>query len=677
MAISLAMPWSAGERAMHSLLHIPSDSMDNPTSTFMTPQAATMLVRAPTIALGALDSEGRPWATLWGGEPGFAQPLGGGVFGVRVPVDRKFDPVAQALVDGKTEGEVVRDEGSRGRMVAGLPFDLVTRKRVKVYGRMVVASLGRGGDEEGEGESGGDDGAGEMQLVVKVEQSLGNCPKYLNSRTITPTTPHPELLSTSTNLTPAARALIAKCDLFFISSNNGTHDMDVNHRGGPTGFVRIIPSSSSDPDAPTTLVYPEYSGNRLYQTLGNLHANPRAGLCFPDFETGDVLYVTGTTRIYAGKDAAALLPRSNLAVAITLTAACLVRSGLAFRGAPAMGVGNAASENADDLGKSPYNPPVRLLAAEGNLLSETERKKGGGGEVTAKLAKKEGITPSVARFTFALSTPTRVLPGQWVALDASGELDLGYSHMRDDDPASLNDDFVRTFTVTWASGWDDVQPDENAGSGVVPPSTAFAITIRRHGPVTGLLFASSPERATGGGLELPIRGFGGGEFRVRPVPVPTSTPSVSSSITPAKGLTPFIAGGVGITPLLAELAAPRHGGDGNDVLDPRRVALFWTLKRADAALAVEVLRRWPGMVAHVFLTGRGGRGAGGEGEDEAVEALKESGVLLVADGMRMTEESLRTVESEKWYLCAGTALHKQVVAWLEGRGEIVSESFNF
>lgn len=174
MAISLAMPWSAGERAMHSLLHIPSDSMDNPTSTFMTPQAATMLVRAPTIALGALDADGRPWATLWGGEPGFAQPLGGGVFGVRAPVDRKFDPVAQALVDGKTEGEVVRDEGARGRMVAGLPFDLVTRKRVKVYGRMVVASLGRGGGEEGEGEGGGDDdGAGEMQLVVKVEQSLG------------------------------------------------------------------------------------------------------------------------------------------------------------------------------------------------------------------------------------------------------------------------------------------------------------------------------------------------------------------------------------------------------------------------------------------------------------------------------------------------------------------------
>lgn len=467
--------------------------------------------------------------------------------------------------------------------------------------------------------------------------------------------------------------------------------MDVNHRGGPTGFVRIIPSSSTSPsddaDAPTTLVYPEYSGNRLYQTLGNLHANPRAGLCFPDFETGDVLHVTGTTRIYAGRDAATLLPRSNLAVAITLTAARFVRSGLAFRGAPAVGVGNVASENADELGKSPYNPPVRLLAAEGNLLSETERKKGGGGgggEVTATLAKKEAITPSVARFTFALSTPTTVLPGQWVALDAAGELDLGYSHMRDDDPASLNDDFVRTFTVTWASGWDDAEPDEKKADGgvaVVPPSTAFAITIRRHGPVTGLLFASSPERATGGGLELPIRGFGGGEFRVRPVaaaPSSSPSPASSSSIAPVQGLTPFIAGGVGITPLLAELAAPRHvdGGDGNDdVLDPRRVALFWTLKRADAALAVEVLRRWPGMVAHVFLTGRGGRG--GEGEDEAVKTLKESGVLLVADGMRMNEENLRTAESEKWYLCAGTALHKQVVAWLEGRGEIVSESFNF
>ncbi|KAL1649548.1 hypothetical protein SLS58_001605 [Diplodia intermedia] len=665
MAISLALPWSPGERAVQSLMHTPPDT-DNPTSSFMTPQAATMLARAPTIALGALDADGRPWATVWGGEPGFAQPLGNGIFGVRAPVDRRFDPVAQALVDGKAEGEVVKEEGRAGRMVAGLPIDLVTRKRVKVFGRMVVASLAKGGGGVGDEKDGGEvgdaddvDGAGEMQLVVKVEQSLGNCPKYLNSKAITPATPHPVLLSSSPTLTPTARALIAKADLFFISSANATtHDMDVNHRGGPAGFVRILPCS--DPSSPTTLVYPEYSGNRFYQTLGNLHTTPLAGLCFPDFATGDVLYATGTTSIHAGKAAAALLPRSTLAVAITLTAARLVRRGLPFRGTPAAaGAGNAAAaaaaavktgtdeEKEKTLGMSPYNPPVRLLAAEGSLLSSGKEAQT---ELTATLGRRDAITPAtIARFTFALSAPTAVARGQWVALDASKELDAGYSHMRDDDPASLNDDFVRTFTVTWADGWEGGDGDGD----VVRPSTEFAITIRRHGPVTGLLFTSSPERA---GLALPVRGFGGGEFRVRA----------------AAGLTPFVAGGVGITPLLAELAASS--------LDPARVALFWTLRRADAAFVGDVFRRWPGLArgARVFLTTRGG---GGGDVDGVVEGLREqaaTGALAaVVEGRRLEEEDLREVESERWYLCAGTALHKQVVAWLAGRGEVVSESFNF
>lgn len=173
MAVSIAMPWTDGERTMQDLLRVPPD--DNPTSSFLTPQAAAMLTRAPLLALGAVDADGRPWATVWGGETGFSQPLGNSIIGIRSPVDRRFDPVVQALVDGKVDGEVVKEEG-RGRMVAGLPIDLVTRKRVKIYGRMMVASLAKLGEvQEGEGEKkdGGDDAVGQMQVVMNVEQSLG------------------------------------------------------------------------------------------------------------------------------------------------------------------------------------------------------------------------------------------------------------------------------------------------------------------------------------------------------------------------------------------------------------------------------------------------------------------------------------------------------------------------
>ncbi|KAI0793556.1 oxidoreductase [Fomes fomentarius] len=596
---SFAMPWSDGELAMQQLL--PSARRDyNPTTTFLSTQAATMLARAPLLAA-------HPWVTVWGGEPGFAQPLANSIMVVRASIDRRYDPVAQALVNSKAEGEIVKDEGV-GRMIGGLTFDLVTRKRVKLYGRMVVASLGRSKTKDGI-----------MQLVVRIEQSLGNCPKYLNSKIITPVAPQPKLASTSPVLTTEAHALINKADMFFIASHNANHDMDVNYRGGLAGFVRIVPSS------PTTLVYPEYSGNRLYQTLGNLHNNPKAGFCFLDFTTGDVLYLTGTTKVHIGRAAADLLPHSNVAVSFAVTGARFVRRGLPFRGKPV---------ESSDQGVSPYNPPVWCLAAEGSLLSQTVQAP----RVAVTLTSKELITPTVARFTFTLDRPARIVPGQWVALDASEELYQGYSHMRDDDPKSLNDDIVRTFTVTGASGWH------------VPFSTSFDIMVRRKGPVTGRLFASSARAPPA----LRVVGFGG-DFRV--------------SSSPGRGEAWGAACTVGVTPLLAAL----FGG----MLEPASIALFWTLGVVDAALVGDVFEQYPALAdkARVFLTGRDGRlRVGAEGG--VVQRLRSKSVAV--ELRRMVKADLVDgVESDRWYLCAGARLKEDLLGWLNGKGEILYENFDY
>lgn len=168
----------------------------------------------------------------------------------------------------------------------------------------------------------------EIQLVLKIEQSLGNCPKYLNKKVIEPATSAPELVSDSPQLPQQALDLLAKSDLFFVSSAQHNTDMDTNHRGGPPGFFRV----ESNEESGAVLGWPEYSGNRLYQTLGNLAINPQAGICVPDFETGDMLYLTGKTEILVGKDAAAFLPRSNLCVKLTVTAARFVKQALPFRG---------------------------------------------------------------------------------------------------------------------------------------------------------------------------------------------------------------------------------------------------------------------------------------------------------------------------------------------------------
>src|SRR5207247_1851176 len=249
----------------------------------------------------------------------------------------------------------------------------------------------------------------------------GNCPKYMNRKHIVPAISDPKLVSDSPQLSPEALGLLERADAFFLSSSHENSSMDTNIRGGPRGFVRVL---SNDPSG-SVLVYPEYSGNRLYQTLGNLQITPFAGYCFPDFETGDVLYLTGKTEVLIGKEAAALLPRSNLAVKVTVTAARYVEKGLAFRG--------EAGE------PSPYNPAVRYLVTE--KVNPTAQ----GSDSTSTMAtliRKEVITPSINRFRFKVSDPAtsgKWTPGQYVTLSFADELDMGYSHMRDDDPTSLND----------------------------------------------------------------------------------------------------------------------------------------------------------------------------------------------------------------------------------------------
>lgn len=164
MAFFQALPWHEGEEQVQKRLHVPE--APNPTVPKLSQQAANMLQRAPLISIGTLDSDSKPWVTLWGGEQGLSQPLGNSIIGVKTSVAVTSDPVVETLLGFKADGEVVREEG-RGRMIGGLAIDLETRKRVKIYGRMVAGALKSYEDEEAF------ESQGEIQLVVNIEQSLG------------------------------------------------------------------------------------------------------------------------------------------------------------------------------------------------------------------------------------------------------------------------------------------------------------------------------------------------------------------------------------------------------------------------------------------------------------------------------------------------------------------------
>ncbi|KAI0407165.1 hypothetical protein F4802DRAFT_605676 [Xylaria palmicola] len=654
---ALHSQWHPGEQAVHRMLGVAG--RDNPTVPGLKQAHAYRVMASPLVAFGTLDERGRPWATVWGGEAGFCRPIAENVLGINGSADSRFDPVTQALfaVPDAGKSDAGADEAQRGerriiddevikpeerRVVSALSIDLETRDRVKLAGRFIAGAA-----------TGTTPGVANLQMAFAVEEALGNCPKYLNKKRIVPHVPAPKLVQSAPSAGQAASdglplpreavELIAKADLFFIASKHGDKSMDMNHRGGAPGFLRVFrnqaPRANGDGDGGVALVYPEYSGNRLYQTLGNLRDDPVAGLVVPDFETGDVLYLTGRTTILAGERAAAYMPHAKLAVRIDIAEARFVRDGLPFRG--------------DVIDYSPYNPPVRRLVAEKKDGEEGDELDGAANAVAvATLLTRQAITPTISRYVFRL-TPTRGggsgtgnggggglhawWPGQHVTFDFSAELDHGYSHMRDADPQSLNDDFVRTFTVSAP-----LNPGALAGAGDRTGGEAAAavgaasglrvlrdgaepeleIVVRRHGSATALL-ATWNLRVP---LEIPVLGFGGApDFRL---PVPARA---------------------------------------------RTSVVLWSLTGEDLPLAADAFTRIDGLApaTRLFVTGAA------PGGGDALAAVRALGAE-VSERRMERDDVLGTGErgERKFFCCTGPAFMKALLQWTEGE-EVVFESFEY
>src|SRR4029079_17246295 len=85
---------------------------------------------------------------------------------------------------------------------------------------------------------------------------------------------------------------IRAADTLFVTSYvdvGAARQVDISHRGGPAGFVRI--------DAAGQLTIPDYAGNRFFNTLGNICVQPRVGLLFIDFVSGDLLQIVGIAQV--------------------------------------------------------------------------------------------------------------------------------------------------------------------------------------------------------------------------------------------------------------------------------------------------------------------------------------------------------------------------------------------
>ena len=213
------------------------------------------------------------WATILTGGPGFA----------RIVDDRTV------VIDAVPGPDDPLHDYFRSERDAGLlAIEPETRRRIRLNGKARSA----GG-----------------QLVLRTEQAYGNCPKYIQQRVITASRDiggAGHRTYDGIALTTTQRDRIAGADTFFIASAAAGLGVDASHRGGPPGFVRVLDERR--------LAWPDYVGNSMYMTLGNLELNPAAGLLFVDWDRGDTLHLTGRATVDWDPARAATMPGAQRVV---------------------------------------------------------------------------------------------------------------------------------------------------------------------------------------------------------------------------------------------------------------------------------------------------------------------------------------------------------------------------
>jgi predicted pyridoxine 5'-phosphate oxidase superfamily flavin-nucleotide-binding protein len=182
--------------------------------SFMPDQHREFFANLPFTVLAIADREGQPWASMLFGAPGFAT---------------SSDPEHLKVAAWPSSDDPLSYGLHGGAQVGGLGIELPSRRRNRINGRI----------EEWR------DGLG---FTLRVRQSFGNCPKYIQTRVPQPRL-GPDRLQTlrrSDRLAKADIDLVAAADTFFIASRSAALDdslsdgLDVSHRGGLPGFVQVV-----------------------------------------------------------------------------------------------------------------------------------------------------------------------------------------------------------------------------------------------------------------------------------------------------------------------------------------------------------------------------------------------------------------------------------------------------
>jgi uncharacterized protein len=213
---------------------------------------AALLAHASFAAMTARDRDGHLWISPMVGPRGFLEATA---------------PTRLSLHNALPLGDPLHglDEG---QPVGIIVMEFAIRRRARINGRL----------ERTDGDL----------LEVDVAQAYGNCPQYIHPRVISPESASAatDLRSeTDNHLSDDDVALIRSADTFFLGTSHPERGNDASHRGGRAGFVHVDGN---------TVSWPDYAGNNMFNSMGNLEVDPSAALLFVDFESGRALQLSGT-----------------------------------------------------------------------------------------------------------------------------------------------------------------------------------------------------------------------------------------------------------------------------------------------------------------------------------------------------------------------------------------------
>ncbi|MGA6971589.1 MAG: pyridoxamine 5'-phosphate oxidase family protein [Candidatus Binatus sp.] len=221
------------------------------------PGAVQFLELRQMAVLGTVDSRGRVWASVVTGNPGVLEVIDEHTLKIAA-AKSSSDPLFQNLA-------------AEGHLALFVP-DFVKTQRIRVNGRGVIRN-----------------GA----IYLTAEEVYGNCRRYLQERIFLgsrePSDKDSAGATLSSELSASQQEQISRADTFFIATDHPERGADVSHKGGNRGFVHVLD--------PRHITFPDYNGNSMFNTLGNLSVNAHAGLLFIDFDSGRTLQLTGLASI--------------------------------------------------------------------------------------------------------------------------------------------------------------------------------------------------------------------------------------------------------------------------------------------------------------------------------------------------------------------------------------------